>query len=192
MARLNDADHGFVAGPLLTGSEILRCLVELATILEARAAPPTTLVVVGGSYLALHGLRDSTRDVDSGTRLTDQLLGAAQIVANRHGLSAHWLNDNARPYLPADFDQSECSTLFEHSPLLVVGPHPDDILMMKAYAAREVDMRDAVVLWPMCSFSSPAAAVARFWSAYPHAPADDHLESHFAEIERRARAAQVE
>jgi hypothetical protein len=41
------------------------------------------LVVVGGSYLALHDLRESTADVDSLTKLPDGVRDAVRTVGER-------------------------------------------------------------------------------------------------------------
>ena len=187
MARPRDIDAGFVAGPLLGKDEIRRCLGDLAEELERRGAPTVELIIVGGTYLALHDLRESTRDVDSATALNQLLRDAAVVVAERRGLRQDWINDHARPFLPADFERSLCSVLVEYSTLTVLGPPPDDVLMMKAYASRETDVADMVRLWPLCSFTTPAAAARRFVHAYPHAPDDPHLDSYFAGIASRAK-----
>ncbi len=186
MARPRDSDSSFLAGPLLSKEEIRRCLGDLASELEKREAPRVEIIVVGGSYLALRDLRESTRDVDSATALDELLRAAAAVVAEHHGLRADWLNDHARPFLPADFERSTCSVLAEHPRLIVLGPPPDDVLMMKAYAGRESDIADMARLWPSCSFTTPAAAARRFAQAYPHAPDDPHLDTYFAEIARRS------
>lgn len=189
MARPRDPGPGFVAGPLLSREEILGYLADLAAVLEERGASPVSLVLVGGSYLALRELREATRDIDSATRLSDELRDAALVVAKRHGLNVGWLNDRARSFLPADFDQSCCSVLVEYPQLVALGPPPDDILMMKAYAAREADLQDMVRLWPFCSFTSSDEAARRFSLAYPHAPDDPYLSTFFEDIARRAEAA---
>lgn len=44
------------------------------------------LVLVAGALMALHGLRQSTRDVDSVRRLQSELVDAAQRVAVSRGL----------------------------------------------------------------------------------------------------------
>lgn len=186
MARPRDSESSFVAGPLLTKAEIRQCLHDLANELEKREAPTVEIVVVGGSCLALRDLRASTRDVDSATALNEVLRDAAAVVAQHHGLRADWLNDHARPFLPADFERSRCSVLAEHPRLIVLGPPPDDVLMMKAYAGRESDVADMARLWPLCSFTTPAAAARRFAQAYPHAPDDPHLATYFATIARRS------
>ena len=62
-------------------------LLEVAEILGASGRAQTRLIVVGGSYLALHGLRESTRDVDTITVLDEAVRSAVQEVASRRGLA---------------------------------------------------------------------------------------------------------
>src|SRR5437764_10882616 len=89
-----------VGPPVLGKPEILSYLEEVAEEL-ARRAVVCRLVVVGGSYLALHDLREATADVDSLTRLTDEVRAVVRQVGDRHGLRANWLNDSAATFAPA-------------------------------------------------------------------------------------------
>jgi hypothetical protein len=83
---------------LLNAEQIVDCLSRLADRLEARApAAPTTVVVAGGSCLALMGLRDTTADVDSVSELPPDLLDAAREVAEEMGIKETWLNASASP-----------------------------------------------------------------------------------------------
>ncbi len=94
----------------LGASDITGLLNEVAD--ELAANPGRRIVVVGGALLALHGLREATRDFDSTTAVDAELREAVVRVAVRHGLAPDWLNDRARPYLPADFGDIE--VLWEH------------------------------------------------------------------------------
>jgi hypothetical protein len=49
--------------------------------------PDQALILVGGAWLALHGLRDSTLDVDSVKPLDDEFRSCIETVASRHDLS---------------------------------------------------------------------------------------------------------
>jgi hypothetical protein len=89
------------------------------------------LVVVGGALLAWHGLRDTTRDVDSVRPLDEELKAAVAAVAERHGLAATWLNDRAASFLRED----ECTVLLDHPALHVLGAPLDQVFLMKLYAA---------------------------------------------------------
>jgi hypothetical protein len=50
--------------------------------------------------MALHGLREATRDVDTITVLDEAVSSAAHEVSRRRGLAPHWLNSHARPWPP--------------------------------------------------------------------------------------------
>jgi hypothetical protein len=98
-----------VSDPALSGADIAGLLREVAD--ELPSAHHRTIVVVGGALLALHGLRGATRDVDTVTPVDKDLGDAVRRVADRHGLAPKWLNDRARPYLPASFNARDCETL---------------------------------------------------------------------------------
>jgi Nucleotidyltransferase of unknown function (DUF6036) len=52
--------------------DIINNLDAVAEILAAAGHPQIRLIVVGGSYLAMHGLRDATRDIDTITALDER------------------------------------------------------------------------------------------------------------------------
>ena len=60
--------------PPLTGLDIRIYLGEVADAMEP-IGPRHTLILVGGSLLAWHGLREATFDVDSVRRLDAELHG---------------------------------------------------------------------------------------------------------------------
>ena len=70
----------------LDGAEIRAHLTEVADQLGEHG-PAQVLVLVGGALLAWHGLRDTTRDVDSVRRLDEELRRAVGQVALRHDLN---------------------------------------------------------------------------------------------------------
>jgi len=53
-----------------------------------REVPQHLMVLAGGSLLAWHGLRESTRDIDSRRPLDTELAQAADEVGAAHGLPA--------------------------------------------------------------------------------------------------------
>lgn len=171
---------------LLDRAEMLAALDDLDRKLAAQAQPRQQLIVVGGSYLALAELRQSTRDVDVATRLAPVTRRAIEEVAVERGLPRRWLNDDAAAFLPAGLNVDSCDVVFDGSALTVLAPSADWIFLMKLYAARVVDRPDMVRLWPHSGFESAAAAVARYWDAYPHAVEDEHLVGYVAEIARKA------
>jgi hypothetical protein len=120
-------------GPTVLGKlEILSYLGEVADELASRHMA-CRVVVVGGSYLALHDLRESTADVDSVSKLTDEVRAVVREVGERHGLRADWLNDSAMTFAPAGLNLDECELLFEHHNLTVLGPSPDAQAAVDAY-----------------------------------------------------------
>jgi len=76
---------------LLDRRGILAALREL-TVELGPGAGQHVVVVAGGSLMALHGMREATRDVDSVAHLDAELRSAADRVAASRGLEAgHWL-----------------------------------------------------------------------------------------------------
>ena len=96
---------------LLDGAAIKALIVEVAAELDDQAQ--RTIIVVGGSLLAWHGLRDATEDVDSIRLRDDAGRDAVKTVAVRHRLAANWLNDHAAPWAPATLDLNACEVLLE-------------------------------------------------------------------------------
>lgn len=158
----------------LRADTIRRYLDEVAAELPADG-PQRTLIVVGGALLALLGLRDATRDVDTIERLDHIARAAIERVASRHGLAPRWLNDSAAAFRPASFDPAACEMLIDHPSLRVLGAPADQLFLMKLNAARAVDTADLAAIWPLCTFSSPEEAVAAFYEAYPLEEPDEHL-----------------
>lgn len=71
---------------LFSGERIRELLLEVAECLQSGRSRSTVLIV-GGSLLAIQGLRLSTQDVDSSLRLDDHLRDAVQRVAKKHELA---------------------------------------------------------------------------------------------------------
>jgi hypothetical protein len=91
----------------LDAAQIQRFLTEVADELPA-GGPQRAVIVVGGALLALRGLRDATRDVDSIARLDETMKSAVARVASRHDLASRWLNDSAIAFTPATFEPAGC------------------------------------------------------------------------------------
>ncbi|WP_329481653.1 hypothetical protein OG555_05825 [Kribbella sp. NBC_01484] len=140
------------------------------------------MVVVGGSYMALHDLRESTADVDSLTVLTAELKAVVRQVGERHGLRATWINDSATMFAPVGLAPDACELLYEHSHLTVLGPPPGQVFLMKLLAGRAPDHDDMIALWPTCGFADARAAVEAYYSAYPFEEHDPHLVAYVQRI----------
>jgi hypothetical protein len=164
----------------LDGDTIRRYLFEVADLLEE--GPPRVLVVVGGSLLALHGLRASTRDVDSIRALDDSLRRAAATVAVRHGLEESWLNDRAAMFWPVGLTEQMCAPLLEHERLLVLEPPFRFVFVMKLEANRRADWPDLRQLWPACGFESAEQAAELWRAAYPYKDPDPYLADYIRSL----------
>jgi hypothetical protein len=171
---------------LLNGDDIKRLVSEVAVELGP-LSPQRTLVIVGGSLLAWHDLREATQDVDTILRLDEELKSAVAVVAARHELSVSWLNDHAAAFRPSTFAHERCDLLLEHPALLVLGLPLPDVFLMKLRRADPADLNDMRALWPHVSedFATARHIVAAFYAAFPHEPADEYLaELVIAELAR--------
>jgi hypothetical protein len=159
---------------LLDGEAIKALIVEVAAELNDQVE--RTIIVVGGSLLAWHGLRDATEDVDSIRPLDEALRHAVKTVAARHGLAADWLNDHAAPWAPATLEVSVCEVLFADDKLRVLGLPLRDIFLMKLNRGDPSDLVDMRSIWPLVrgEFASSAEVMAAYYAAFPNEdPADD-------------------
>ncbi len=110
---------------LLDEARIRACLERLADKLEQRGANrQVTIIVAGGSCLALMGLRDSTVDVDAVNRLDRKVRHAAREVALEEGLPDTWLNSSALAWKPQVLEEGDCTPLIDRTGLRVVGVPP--------------------------------------------------------------------
>lgn len=144
---------------------------------------------MGGALLAWYGLRDTTLDVDSLRKIDTELRVAVEFVAARHGLRIDWLNDNAAPFAPTTFQETDCAVLLEHPRLMLLGAPLDQVFLMKLYRLNAQDYEDLVKIWRLCSFESPDQAAVQFGEAYPHLPQDPYLASLIERISDEATSA---
>ena len=170
----------------LDAVDILTYLAQVADRLGTDG-PEHTVIVVGGSLLALRGLRHTTMDIDSVRRLDDELKAAVASVATERGLAPRWLNDNAVLFKPATLHDSDCRVELQRGRLLVLGAPLEQVFLMKLYASRAPDLDDMVTLWPHCNFASPQAVIDQYYLAYPHAEEDPYLIDHVTAIASTAR-----
>lgn len=159
---------------LLTGDDIRRLLTEVA---EELAPPQRTLVIVGGSLLAWHGLRDATEDVDTIRHLDGGLEAAVAVVATRHDLATTWLNASAAAFAPHTFDLQRCETLVEYPTLRILGLPLVDLFLMKLRRADVADLNDMRTLWPQLSgaFCTARRLIEAFYEAFPDEQEDEYL-----------------
>ncbi len=169
----------------LSGSEIRTLVREVAERLDPNGKRHV-LIIVGGSLLALHGLRETTEDVDSVRLIDDELRSAVASVAADHDLAPDWLNANAAMFIPATLDPDSCGVLLDHHRLLVLGAPMREVFVMKMYRALPNDVADMIQMWPLIGFTNAQQVVDSYFAAYPHAPADEHLDQYVIDIATRA------
>lgn len=164
-------------GILLDGEAIKRLVREVAD--ELVDSEQRVIVVVGGSLLAWHGLREATRDIDSIRRLDVELREAVRRVAARHDLPYDWLNDHAVAFAPFGFEVEECEVLLDTPRLKALGAPFRDVFLMKLRRSDPQDLVDMRALWPYVQheFASASEVVDAFVAAFPVEPADEYLNS---------------
>ncbi len=176
-------------GRPLSGAEIRDILVRVADAIDPHLTQQT-VVLIGGAYMALHGWRDSTRDIDSAVVLSAGLQAAVGRVASDAGLTATFMNAHAVAFVENLPPVTECETLLDHPRLRVIAPPPDYIFLMKLRSARPgTDRSDMLRLLPSCTFESVDDVVNRFWKTFPNERADAYLASFVAEVARSAGVA---
>jgi hypothetical protein len=174
-------------GHLFTGNRIRGLLREVAEAL-GKDNPQETVVVVGGSLLAWHGLRSSTEDVDSSTHISEAVREAVRLVAARHQLATDWLNDHSSAWHPRTLQASDCETLLEHPRLRVLGAPLWSVFLMKLNRSGAQDVADMIAMWPLVArrFPNARAVTDAFFAAFPMESPDEFLGAHVADIARRA------
>lgn len=147
-----------------------------------------TVIVVGGSLLAWHHLRDTTLDVDSARPLAAEVRDAVRAVAARHDLAANWLNDSAAAFAPYSLEVADCEVLRDHPRLLVLGAPLREVFLMKLHRADPQDLVDMQQIWPRISdqFHSASDIVTAYYEAYPSQSQDEYLDTFVCEVLGRA------
>jgi hypothetical protein len=173
---------------LFNSEIILKLLQAVNEQLEELCAEKQEIVIVGGSSLALMGLRESTRDIDLVTEIDDSLLAAIIQVANAFQISENWMNNSARFFAPRNTSLDHCAIFLDLSKLRIHFLHTDDLFVMKLYASRgPIDFLDLVLLWPLCTFAEAKSAVNHYWDLYEGAYPDEFLEEYVQRIIDQAR-----
>lgn len=168
---------------LFNSEIIVRLLQAVNEQLEELCAEKQEIVIVGGSSLALMGLRESTRDIDLVTAIDDSLLAAIIQVANAFQISENWMNNSARFFAPRNTSLDHCAIFLDLSKLRIHFLHTDDLFVMKLYASRgPIDFLDLVLLWPLCTFAEAKSAVNHYWDLYEGAYPDEFLEEYVQRI----------
>lgn len=172
---------------LLSGERIRELVTEVAEQLGVQRTR-ATIIMVGGSLLAWHGLRSATEDVDTTVHLDAELRSAVRVVAERHRLAVDWLNDHAAPWHPETLRPEQCDLLLDHPRLRVLGAPLADVFLMKLNRSEPQDVLDMIMLWPLVVsvFPTGSHVVDAFYQAYPLEEPDDHLGAFVVDLAERA------
>ena len=126
---------------------------DLDKELEKKGCKRKLYICGGAALIALKIVARTTRDVDViKPEIDSDLMDAAKIVANKHGLDENWLNN--APYELADMLpkgwMSECDSVFKDSSLEIRALGRLNLLRTKLFAAcdRIDDLDDMVALNP--------------------------------------------
>ncbi|MHB1163953.1 MAG: DUF6036 family nucleotidyltransferase [Candidatus Nanopelagicales bacterium] len=163
----------------LDAAGISRLLHALDSELAARGTT-ADVYLVGGAAIALSfDSARTTRDLDAVFVPATQVRAAAQAVADANGLTADWLNDAVKGFVPPGTDTNQ-TVVFESPHLRVCVASAEHLLAMKVAAARvEQDRGDLALLVGVLGLSSAdeAIAVARacLGPGYPIPPRAQYL-----------------
>ena len=128
----------------MRADDIVRNLELLGQELEQRGVTGEILIAGGAFMLLVIKNRDTTKDIDAYFATEPQAIReAAQIVAEREGLSPDWLNDGVKGF----FYQSPPTELWADYPgLRVYTVGPEYVFALKAIAGRPEDIGDLEAL----------------------------------------------
>jgi hypothetical protein len=169
-----------------TAHQIQQCFNEVASQL-GDIGSQHTIVLVGGSVLALRGIRESTEDVDTISEIDNELRRAIDAVAQQLKLNDRWLNNSARPFAPENINLAHCETMFENKRLRVLSASLKQLLLMKINSARTNDILDILLLWPHTGFANSDEVMSEYQLAYPHANEDEFLGEWLQQLIARAQ-----
>ena len=107
------------------------------------------IVVYGGSAFALHGLRNSSADIDVeiiGGELNLEVQQIINKVGRDYDLNKDWFNDQVSIMLPEKIKKSKKINYISLSNLKVKVPVLEELLAMKVIAGRDKDNKDIELL----------------------------------------------
>jgi len=144
----------------LTGDEIEGLLAELLERADD-AGVDADIFLVGGAAMALQLGRDQlTPDVDGLFRPFDRIRAIAQAMAEEHGLSPQWINENARPFIAFDTDDPRhfVTITLRGRALRIASPRALLAMKMARYARK--DYADVTTLIQQLNLTTPEQIVA--------------------------------
>jgi len=149
----------------LDAATVRSLLAEVGAELDA-VGVVADLFLVGGAAVALaYDSRRLTRDVDAVFAPAAQVRTAAERVAQVHGLSADWLNDAVKGFLPPGVPASRL--LMEVPGLRVEVAEPRYLLALKLRAARDEDVDDVRLLAGLVGITTAQECLALLEAMFP-------------------------
>lgn len=130
---------GFPDPQALDRQALQRALDGLSRHLAERDVRAHVYVVGGAAMVLAHGSARLTRDIDAlAIDRRDEVLAAAEEVADEHGLAPNWLNDAVRTaQWPTPRQMGRTSVVYDSPHLVVTGASAEQLLAMKIRAGRE-------------------------------------------------------
>jgi hypothetical protein len=161
--------------------DIRGLLDDLSDELASRGAR-ADLFLVGGAAIAVayDGAR-STRDLDAVFLPTEVVREAAAAVAERRGLSADWLNDAVKGFLPGP--DPDAQRFYSSGSLNVDVASARYLLAMKLFSARvENDADDIMFLYRQLGFATVEEGLDLVQSVYQGRPIEPKVQFLLGEI----------
>jgi hypothetical protein len=134
--------------------EDIRALLEdLNAELESRGARADVFLVGGAAITVAYDARRSTRDLDAVFQPTAVVREAALAVAARRNITADWLNDAVKGFLPGP--DPDAQRYYTGSALTVDVASAHFLLAMKLFASRvELDAEDIAFLYRQVGYTT--------------------------------------
>jgi len=157
----------------LNRDEIESALAELADQLNARNVKARIYLVGGAVMVLAFDARFTTGDIDGSMYPPEDVLGVAAEIGERRGLSAEWLNDSAREFIPV-FKEPNWQPILKSGNVEIVAADERSMLAMKMRAGRgSRDRADINFLVKRSGITSVAEALDLYDEYFPEDPLPD-------------------
>lgn len=139
--------------------DIVALLGELGDDLADKGMRAEMFIVGGAAMSLVYNTRRTTRDIDAVFEPKMAIYAAARRLAERHNLSADWLNDAVKGLLPGK--DPNAREYFQRRGISVSVPSPQYLLALKVAAARvDRDADDIRALATICGLTTAGEVLA--------------------------------